>query len=278
MPNVPGHFVRDVSSWRRLAIATWQPANDPTIYGMLRIDASRALAYAERLSRQSGRHITITHLAASAVARTLARHPECNAYVRWGRLYQRDNVDVFVLVAVPSSDGEHTARADLTGVKLTCADRKTVPEIAGEIEERAQAIRKGRDATFAKTKGLMQRVPMSVLQPLLKLLTFAQYDLNLDLTRLGVPRDSFGGAFVTNIGPLGIPAGFAPIVPVTRLALNVALGRIEEAPLAENGQVVVRPVLPLTATFDHRVVDGYHAGRLSNTFVEMLQDPERHLE
>lgn len=278
MPNVPGHFVRDVSSWRRLAIATWRPANDPTIYGMLRIDASRALAYAEKLSQKAGRRITITHLVVRAVACALVKHPECNAFVRWGRLYQRDNVDVFVLVAVPSEDAGHEARADLTGVKLTCADRKTIVEIAGEIEERARAIRKGRDATFAQTKGLMQRVPMAVLQPLLKLLTFAQYDLNLDLTRLGVPKDSFGGAFVTNVGPLGIPAGFAPIVPVTRLSLNVALGRIEEAPVAEDGQVVVRPVLPLTATFDHRVVDGYHAGRLSNTFVAMLQDPERHLE
>lgn len=275
--NVPGHFQRDVSSWRRLAAATWRPANDPTIYGVLHVDASRALATAAALSERTGRHVTITHLVTSAVARALADHPECNAFVRHGRLYQRDCVDVFVLVAIPPPSDAADSRADLTGVKITHADRKSVLEIADELEQGARAVRTGRDPNFARMKGLLQQTPAFLLGPILKLITFAQYEMNLDLSRLGVPRDAFGGAFITNLGPLGIPCGFPPIVPVTRLALNVAIGRVEDAPVAENGAVVVRPVLPLTATFDHRVIDGYQAGRLTQRFVEILKDPERHL-
>jgi pyruvate dehydrogenase E2 component (dihydrolipoamide acetyltransferase) len=275
--NVPGHFQRDVSSWRRLAVATWRPSNDPTIYGMLHVDASRALAFVAASSQRTGRHITVTHLVTHAVARALADHPECNAFVRHGRLYQRDSVDVFVLVAVPPTNGAaHDGRADLTGVKITQADRKSVEEIAGALELGARAVRTGRDPNFSRIKSVLQRTPNFLLGPALKLITFAQYELNFDLSRFGVPRDAFGGAFVTNLGPLGIPCGFPPIVPMTRLAVNVAMGRIEDAPVVQDGAVVVRPVLPLTATFDHRVIDGYQAGRLTQRFVEIIRDPERH--
>lgn len=265
--------------WRRIATAGWKPADDPTIYGTLQIDATRALEYVRAVSQRSGRHVTITHLVTLAVARTLAAHPECNAFVRRGRIYQRDNVDVFVLVAVPASDalGSHDARADLAGVKIEGADRKNILQIAADIEERTRDLKRGKDRDFSRIKSLLAVVPTWLLRPALKLITTAQYELNLDLSRFGVPRDSFGGAFVTSLGPLGIRYGFPPIVPFTRLAVNVSVGRIEDGPMAENGRVVVRPLLPLVATFDHRVIDGYQAGRLAEDFCQILRDPERHL-
>ena len=278
--NVPGHFVDSPSAWRRLAAATWRPGNDPTIYGTLEVDATRALEYLGRLSARSQQHVTITHLVVKAIALTLARHPHCNAFVRRHRFYQRDDVDVFVLVAVAPAPEESTsdAGADLTGVKVEQADRKSVLEIASEMQRRVQGVRSGSDRDFSRIKSLLEVVPPWLLGPVLKLVSFAQYDLNIDLSALGVPRDSFGSVFVTNVGALGLGHAFAPIVPFTRLSVNVAVGRIKDGPCVENGQLVVRPLLPLTATFDHRVIDGYQAAGLSDTFCEIMRDPARHLE
>jgi pyruvate dehydrogenase E2 component (dihydrolipoamide acetyltransferase) len=45
--------------------------------------------------------------------------------------------------------------------------------------------------------------------------------------------------------------------------------------VVENGQIVVRPMLTLCATFDHRVVDGVHAAKLCGVLRTILADPEQ---
>lgn len=263
-----------------MATAIWKPANDPTIYGTLDVDATAALAYVRELNDGGGPHVTVTHLVSKALANTLAEHPECNAYVRRGRTFQRDDVDVFVLVAVPPSgqEREHDAGADLTGVKIEQADRKSVVEIAAETAARAERIRRGKDRDFGRIKGMLDRVPPALLSLGVKLITFAQYDLNLDLSGVGVPRDSFGAAFVTSVGMLGIGHAFAPIVPMTRISVLAAVGRVEDKALVVDGRVEARPVLPITATFDHRVIDGFQAGRLADSFTRILRDPKAELD
>ena len=42
-----------------------------------------------------------------------------------------------------------------------------------------------------------------------------------------------------------------------------------------DGAVVVRPVLVLVATADHRIVDGAHAGQLAGIVRDLVQHPER---
>jgi pyruvate/2-oxoglutarate dehydrogenase complex dihydrolipoamide acyltransferase (E2) component len=43
------------------------------------------------------------------------------------------------------------------------------------------------------------------------------------------------------------------------------------------GRVEVRPLLSIGASFDHRVADGYQAGRMAKRFKEVLENPEKEL-
>ena len=86
--TVAGRFVRHPSSWRRMAPAMWEAPSDPTMHGTLEIDVTKALEYLQLQSEISGTHLTITHLVVKAVADTLAQHPECNAFIRRGRVSQ----------------------------------------------------------------------------------------------------------------------------------------------------------------------------------------------
>ncbi len=261
-----------------MASATWRRANDPTIYGTLDPDATAAVAYARKLSSETGRHITLTPIVVAALGRTLAAHPDCNAFIRLGRMFQRDSVDIFVLVAVPPAPG-HGTLADLSGVKVEGADKKSVLDIAGELERRVAEVRQGRDPALEQVKRAFRHLPPSLTKIGLKAAEVLQYELNLDLSGIGIPRDSFGSAFVTNVGAMGAGVGhaFAPIVPMTRLSVNIAMGALEDRAIVENGAVVVRPVLPLTATCDHRVIDGFQAAKLSGTFCDILRNPETRL-
>jgi pyruvate/2-oxoglutarate dehydrogenase complex dihydrolipoamide acyltransferase (E2) component len=79
---------------------------------------------------------------------------------------------------------------------------------------------------------------------------------------------------ITNIGVFGLPRAFAPLVPFTRVPIVITVGAIHDAPIAEAGQVVVRPIVTLGVTLDHRLLDGYQAGKLAQRFQAVLNDPQ----
>lgn len=55
----------------------------------------------------------------------------------------------------------------------------------------------------------------------------------------------------------------------------VLVPQIRERPWVVDGAVVPRPVLRLCATFDHRIIDDYQAGKLSGEITTLLGDPEQ---
>jgi pyruvate dehydrogenase E2 component (dihydrolipoamide acetyltransferase) len=76
-----------------------------------------------------------------------------------------------------------------------------------------------------------------------------------------------GGTFtISNLGSFGADA-FTPIVNPPQCAI-LGVGRIVDKPVAVTGQVQVRPMLWLSLTFDHRIVDGAPAAR----FLQQLGD------
>jgi len=85
--------------------------------------------------------------------------------------------------------------------------------------------------------------------------------------------DLRGGTFtVTNIGALG-GTGAIPIINYPEVAiLGVARGR--EEPVVRGGQIVVRMMLPVTLTFDHRVADGADGARFAQAIIRRLEAPE----
>lgn len=275
MQNVPGHYVKQPSSWRRLAPLVWGRPNDSTIYGILDVDVSRSLAFLAKIAANTGTQLTMTHLVTRALAVTLKKHPDCNSYVRWGRVYRRRDVDIFVLVSAADRRANAGAlRADLSGVRIGKADELSLLELADRLRGGAQGIRTGTRDTIKPLKRAIQFFPPALGRIGLSLTSLLQYDFNLNLSRLGLPRDTYGGAIVSSMGMFGIRYGFAPLVPPMRLSCLLGVGRVEDRAVVVDGQIAIRPILPLTATLDHRVIDGYQAGLLSTTLSECLSDPE----
>ncbi|HYM96769.1 MAG TPA: 2-oxo acid dehydrogenase subunit E2, partial [Candidatus Sulfotelmatobacter sp.] len=62
------------------------------------------------------------------------------------------------------------------------------------------------------------------------------------------------------------------LIPSSEVAL-VAFGRIEDKAVVRDGAVVVRPVMPMSVTFDHRVIDGEHGLTFALTLRGIIEDP-----
>ena len=65
---------------------------------------------------------------------------------------------------------------------------------------------------------------------------------------------------------------FQAIVNSPQAAI-LAVGRIADRPWALNGEVVVRPVLTLSVSYDHRVVDGARGAEFLDTLAGLIEEP-----
>ena len=85
--------------------------------------------------------------------------------------------------------------------------------------------------------------------------------------------DLKGGTFtITNYGAVRGTYG-TPIINYPEVAI-LGIGKIQDRPVVRDGKVVVRKILPLSLSFDHRVVDGAEAARFLGTVIARLEDPD----
>ena len=86
--------------------------------------------------------------------------------------------------------------------------------------------------------------------------------------------DLQGGTFtITNGGTFGSLLS-TPILNAPQVGI-LGMHKIEERPIALNGAVVIRPMMYLALSYDHRIVDGSEAVRFLVRVKELLEDPER---
>ncbi len=85
--------------------------------------------------------------------------------------------------------------------------------------------------------------------------------------------DLKGGTFtITNYGAVRGIYG-TPVINYPEVAI-LGIGKIQERAVVRDGKVVIRKILPLSLSFDHRVVDGAEAARFLNTVISRLEDPD----
>ncbi|MGE0401226.1 MAG: 2-oxo acid dehydrogenase subunit E2 [Kofleriaceae bacterium] len=244
----------------------WPAPDDPQIFGSLDIDA-RPIRDLIARSATAGHRVTPTHVVGRAVARALFAVPELNTHIAFGRSRPHPSIDVFFIASVGKG-------SDLSGVKIRNVGDKSVSEVADELRERSQVLKSGNDKAFARSKRLTDALPVPLLRPMLRASAFLTEALDLDLSVLGLERQPFGSAMVTSVGMFGLPHGFAPLAWMYGVPLLVLVGELTEKAIVVDGRVEAREVLPITATIDHRYVDGAQIARAMNAFREYLAAPQ----
>ena len=86
------------------------------------------------------------------------------------------------------------------------------------------------------------------------------------------PADMTGTTLtITNVGPFGVDAAVPLLPPGTGAILCV--GQIAKAPWVVNDEVVVRQVVEIAMTFDHRQIDGALASAVLGHVAQYLREP-----
>lgn len=260
----------NLSSFRRIALGTWRTVGDPTVYGSLSLKMDDAMAYLEEFRRRTGKRLTLTHMMAKAVSHVMHEVPDANAILRLGRIYLRQDVGVFFQVMMKDPD---TGELDLSGATVFDAHNKGLEQIVDEFEAHVQKVRARKDKALESTRSTFKRIPYSLLRFALNAIGFLSYTLNLDMRWAGIPKDPFGSAMVTNIGSLGLEEAYVPLVPYSRVPLLVAMGEVKQEPVVMDGKVGIGRIMRLYATFDHRVLDGAHAAKMTKILRRFFEEP-----
>ena len=90
---------------------------------------------------------------------------------------------------------------------------------------------------------------------------------------LALPEVSGSTFTLNNVGSFGGGSG-TPIINYPEAAI-LAVGRIQEKAIARQGAVIVRPVMPLALSFDHRLIDGAMSGKFLGRFKELVENPQQ---
>jgi 2-oxoglutarate dehydrogenase E2 component (dihydrolipoamide succinyltransferase) len=162
-------------------------------------------------------------------------------------------------------------------VKAVIESLKAVPELNAEIRDNSIVYRNFYDISIAVGggKGLVVPVVRNA-----ELLTFSEIELAIGdfaaRAKSGQlkPDELMGGTFtITNGGVFGSVLS-TPIVNPPQSGI-LGLHAIQDKPVARDGQVVIRPMMWVALTYDHRIVDGREAVGFLVRVKEFIEAPER---
>jgi pyruvate/2-oxoglutarate dehydrogenase complex dihydrolipoamide acyltransferase (E2) component len=202
--------------------------------------------------RDADPRVSWTGFVIASVARAVAAHPQVNTRKAGNQVLSFDRVDIGATV-----ERHWQGRTVLDIVMIAGADRKS----CAEITEVLHAAKYGPGQPHRPT-GLTRQI-VRLPGPLRRAAIRAAG------TRPSVAA-TFGPAVgVTSIGMFSDGWGWAiPLAPLTVIA---TVGGVADRAVVRDGHVVARPMLPLTLSFDHAVIDGAPATRFTETLRALVE-------
>ncbi len=254
------------TNWRKVASTIYQKPVDSKIYGTVNLDVTDIEKYITK-KRKQGVKTTLTYLMTLIIGRSIRQEAmELNTYVRRGKIIQRKQIDATVTVLLPG--------AQMGSVKVENADKISVEELSNIIGKEIAASRKGNENETMQSKNILSSFPWPFRNWMFIIYRTITLKWGISIPGTGVSANSFGSYVVSNIGSLGLDTGYGSLLPSSNVSFVMILGNIIKKPVVVNDEIVVRRIMQLSATLDHRVVDGSHGGKLFRGIKRYVRNPE----
>jgi pyruvate/2-oxoglutarate dehydrogenase complex dihydrolipoamide acyltransferase (E2) component len=269
--------VTQYTAYRKIALGTWKDAYDPSTYCMVEFEVTEAKKFLNEFNKTSRVQIKIMHLLAQAFSLAVVKRPEINTILRGKSLYQRKSVDAFHQVILMGEGKERLRTPDLSGISIKGTEHMTLEERVEQFNKLVSDTRQGLTEAVKVQKTLIKKIPNFIMGPFLTLSSFLIYGLNLKLSLLGITEDPFGSYMFSDTSSIKAPNAFIPLVPYSRCGLLISTGKVYKKPVVENDEVVIREVIPVSITFDHRLVEGIQMAAIYRILTKAMKDPEKYL-
>jgi len=247
-------------------ISTWSAPSEGTIFGVSELNAEPVTEFMNKYQQVTGSKLTITTVILKALGVAFREAPTLNCRIVCDKFVPNQTIDLSCLVAL--DDGK-----DLASAKIVKADEKTFSQITEELNKKAEKLRKHQDKDFEATTSTLKILPVFLIKIIVEVAGWLSGSLGMNIPALGVRPFPFGTAMVTSVGMLGVEQAFVPFTPFARVSLLLMIGQIVKKPVVVDDKIVIRRQITLTATIDHRFVDGTEAAKLAKRLKFLVENP-----
>lgn len=213
------------------------------------------------------------------IARTMAKSKATAAHVT-----NIDEADITKLVALREKEKDRAAKKGIHltyipfVIKAVVAALEEHPYVNASLDDESEEIILKKYFNIGVAVDTKDGLMVPVVKNAKEKSIFMLADELLKLSEKARERtidlaDLKGGTFtITNYGSVGGIYG-SPIINYPEVAI-LGVGKILEKPVVVDGKIEIRKILPLSLSFDHRIIDGAEAARFMNTIIDHLEDPD----
>ncbi|MCB9555488.1 MAG: 2-oxo acid dehydrogenase subunit E2 [Deltaproteobacteria bacterium] len=274
-----GTYVARVHPYRRMLWHIIPDRDSSVVFYDTYVVADKLLEYVKRARERF--HCDLTHVAVGAYGIGVKQTPAMNQFIAGHRIY--DRIGNFVTFSMKRTARD--AKAKLAAVKLQYKPGpngddgpydETFEELCLRVNAQIGENRSGKRTRDDKEFDLLTKMPRAFLRFGIKLFRWMD-DYNI-LPGGFIKHDAmYTGCFIANLGSIGMNAGYHHLYDWGTCPLFLMIGQLEERPLAIDGQIVIKKVLPLRWTYDERINDGLSTRRGILALNAVLEDPFAYL-
>ncbi len=265
-----GVLVRHVHPYRQLLWYIMPTRNESIVYYDTFVRADRLTAYLAEANRRFP--CDVTHLLVGAAFSGLVQNPKMNQFVVGRRLYARKGH--FITFSMKRQRLNREAK--LSAVKLQLGDGETFAGLCARINAEITHEQSGARTYADREFDFFTFIPRPLLMRAVNL--FRALDHHNLLPGSFIATDAmYTSIFVANLGSLEMSPGYHHLYEWGTCPLFMMVGKIEERAMVEDGQVVIRRVLPIRWSYDERIDDGLTSRFGIDAVNRCLEDPYTHL-
>ncbi len=260
MKNIRYAPYKKMTPWRKVSLASWKPTGDSSTYCLEDIIVDDLVAYCDQ------KEINIYTFFIKAISNTIDKHPKINSTIRWGKIFQREDISVFFHTIVDAETD------DLSGILIENGQQRAISELNTEFLQKTALAKQGTN-NYTASKKVIGALPSFLTKFVTRMYSFFAYTLNWNWSIFKSPPNAYGSVMLTAVGSLGLSKALCPISPYTKVPMVISTGKIEAKPVVIDNAIKIHQVITFGFTFDHRILDGIHFSEFFNCLKQTLTQP-----
>ena len=209
------------------------------------------------------------HVLVAAFVKTMTLRPKMNRFIKGGKMFQRNSLSVAFVVKKKFSDSGAEALAFKEFDENT-----TIEDVRRIISEEINECRSEKaDNSTDKMDGL-KKLPRFILSFVMWLLHRLDECGRVPYSLIKTDPNH-ASCFITNLGSIGLKAGYHHLSNWGTNSLFVVLGKKKKVPaFHEDGSYTMQDIIPIGLTLDERIADGYYYSKTVKLLKYLLANPE----
>ena len=265
-----GRYIRDVDAMHYIMPFLYPDRCDNQALFSFKIDLTALNEYLKKKSESDPEYrYNLFQCIICAALKTITLRTKLSRFIHNRRMYQRNEVSAAFAVKQEFADDGGEVLAF-----IHAKPEWTIDDVHDEIRDQLKKLRqKGYSDESTSFMDRFSRIPEWISRPAVELICWLEKKGKIP--RALVETDPYHASVVlANLGSIGLPNGYHHLTNWGTTSLFILIGKAEQMPFFENGEMTFRDGVELGITIDERIADGFYFARSMRMMKLFLEQPQ----